>query len=262
MSEAITDPIPEPAPEPVVLGDLPEPAATSESELTPDPAPTPDLAPKPKQGDRRFAQVTARLATESAAREAAERRAEAAEALLRASRPDETPTPPAPVVDREAEISAVIAQRELNARLSQIDAQGKKNIGADEWENAKATLTAMGATGNAAFLQALAEAEVPEKVFAALADDPDGLDALLKKSPTALAAAVGRMDAKLAAPPPAPVRPLSAAPRPAVPLQPAAVLPEIDPFGAGEDKMSMAEWNAAFEKTETAKRLLSRRPGR
>lgn len=221
--------------------------------------------PKAKQGDRRFAQVTARLATESAAREAAERRAEAAEALLNANKTEETPAeaPRLTAEDVRREAARQVAEQTLNTRLAKIDTEGKKALGAAAWETAKGTMTALGATGNQTFLQALAEAEVPEKIFAHYAEDADGLVELLNKSPTAMAAAIGRLDAKLAAPPPpAPVRPLSAAPRPAVPIQPAAVLAEIDPFGPDQEKLSMAEWNASFEKSDLGKKLLRPRAGR
>lgn len=267
MSETVTDPTietPDPIPEaldtPIV-----ETAPDTAQDPEPTPEPTPEPAPKPKQGDRRFAQVTARLAAESDARKAAERRAEAAEALL-ANKTDDEPKPPAAPANREAEIEQAaarrVAERELTSRLARIDTDGKKSLGAEAWEAAKSTMTALGATANQTFLQALAEADVPDKIFAALSEDADGLVELLNKSPTAMAAAIGRMDAKLSAPPPPVVRPLSAAPRPAVPIQPAAVLAEIDPFGADQDKLSMADWNAAFEKTALGKKLLRPRAGR
>jgi len=270
MSDTLTD-TPQDAPQDVAVApadqtvvDTPQTqdAAPDDTKAVPDadqPGDTPP-PPKPKQGDRRFAQVTARLAAESEARAAAERRAEAAEALLNANKAPTDQAPPPPVVDDEARIAQVIAQRQLNSRLGQIDSKGKEALGAETWESAKATMTALGATANQTFLQALAETEAPEKVFAALADDADGLVELLAKTPTAMAAAIGRMDAKMSQPPP-PIKtpPSSAAPRPAVPLQVAAVLPEPTIF---DDNLSMAEWNAIFEKSDLGRKLLGRRPGR
>ena len=109
--------------------------------------------------------------------------------------------------DREA----LRAEIRFNDRLAEIDTTGKKELGADQWEAAKATLTSFGAVKNMAFLQALAETEHPAKIFATLADDTDQLMELLGKPPAALAARLGRMDAALAKPT---VKPLSSAPKP------------------------------------------------
>jgi hypothetical protein len=111
-------------------------------------------------------------------------------------------------------------------------------MGADAWETAKATLTGLGATSNQAFLQALAEAENPAKLFAHFADDTDALMDILRKPPAAMAAKLGRMDAELGKPA---VKPLSGAPPPAKKVEGAAVLPTVDLYNYPPD-MSMSEY--------------------
>lgn len=245
MSETTEQTAPDPAPilEPVpapVVDAAPEPAAT--------PEPTPEPEPKPKRTDRHIAHLTARAGEEQRLREAAERRADAAEALLRAGREGDETTPPQPRPDASQDVEARAAQlvehREFNRRLGEIDATGKKEIGADVWEAAKATLTGLGATDNQAFLQALAETDAPHKIFASLADDPDALMDLLKKSPAAMAAKLGRMDAELSRPA---AKPLSAAPAPAERVQGGATIKEFDPYNPPPG-MSMKAWNAEMDK--------------
>jgi len=224
----------------------------------PDATPEPEPQPKPKQADRRFAAMTAKLAAEATARAEAEKRADAAEALLRAGKPDgdTKPVTRQPSVEEAAE--KLLQEREFNTKIKAIDLAGKKEFGHEAWEDAKNTMTSLGASGNTAFLAALAETEHPQKIFAQLAEDTDTLLSLMNKSPAAMAAQLGRMDAKMAQP--APTKPLSAAPRPPAPVTSGGVTAkEIDPFGDEAEKLSMAEWNTLFEKTDTAKRLLRRR---
>lgn len=207
-------------------------------------APTePDPAPKPEKVERRFSNLTRKLADEGRARASAEARAEAAEALLRARDPDtDAPAPRQPTTDVEARASQLLAEREFNRRMTEIDSAGKA-LGADQWEQAKATLTGLGATNNTAFLQALAETEHPAKIFADLADDTDVLMDLLAKSPAAMAARLGKMDAKLSTPA---ARPLSNAPPPAPRVRAAGVVPEPDPHNYPVN-MSMKEWNKMMD---------------
>lgn len=182
--------------------------------------------PKPKRTDRHIAHLTARAAAEADRANAAERRADAAEALVRAGARDGDKPPPAvttgPATDVETRAAQLVEQRAFHARLGEIDAAGKKSLGADAWETAKATLTSLGATNNQSFLQALAETDNPAAIFAAMADDPDELMELLRKSPAAMGAKLERMDAALRKPA---VKPLSAAPKPAARVDPGAVLP-------------------------------------
>ena len=76
----------------------------------------------------------------------------------------------------------------------------------------------------------------------ALADDSDEVMALLRKSPAAMAAHLGRLDAKMetAATPRA-----SNAPKPPAPLRTPAVEPELDIY---DPKLSMREWAALVDK--------------
>ena len=209
--------------------------------------PAQDPAPKPKRTDRHVANLTARAAAETARAEAAERRAEAAEALLRAGKPDgedPAPQPRQPVVDVETRAAELVREREFNRRLADIDAAGKKELGADAWEAVKATHTGLGAVNNPAFLAALAETENPAKIFSALADDTDALVELLAKTPAAMAAKLGRMDAEIARPV---TKSLSSAPTPATRVQAGGVVPEADPYNYPKG-MGMKEWNAMMDK--------------
>jgi hypothetical protein len=204
-------------------------------------------APKPKRGDRHIAHLTARTAAETLRADEAERRAAAAEALLAAGTQDPAkpaPVPaPRPATDVETRAAELVAQRAFNTRLSEIDAAGKKEMGADAWETAKATLTGLGAAGNQAFLQALAETENPAKIFAAMADDTDALMDLLTKPPAAMAAKLGRMDAELSKPA---AKPLSGAPRPAAKVEGAGVLPAHDLYNYPPG-MSMQEYGKLID---------------
>lgn len=200
-----------------------------------------DPKPKPKPGDRRFANLSARTATLQAELDAAQRRADAAEALLRAGKTGdgETPAPrPQPAGDVETRAAQLVAEREFNGRLAEIDASGKKELGADAWEAVKATMTGLGAAGNQAFLQALAETENPAKIFASLADDTDALMGLLTKPPAAMAAKLGRMDAELSKPATAK---LSGAPKPAAKVEGAGTLPTVDLYNYPAN-MPMSEY--------------------
>lgn len=244
MSEPITDPAPAPepipAPDPAPIVD-PAPAADPAADPAPEPDPAP--APKPKRTDRHIAHLTARTAAETERADAATRRADAAEALLRAGTadPDNPPpvVPPRPVTDVESRAAQLVEERAFNTRLGEIDAAGKKDMGADAWETCKATLTGLGATSNQGFLQALAEAENPAKLFAHFADDTDALMDMLKKSPAAMAAKLGRMDAELSKPA---VKPLSDAPPPPRKVEGSGVLPVVDIYNYPPG-MSMQEFN-------------------
>jgi hypothetical protein len=127
-----------------------EPVA-AEPEVAEAPA---EPAPKPKQSDRRFAHLTAKLASEAAAREAAERRATAAEALLNAGKDT-----PAPLQGETIEQAAtrLIAQRDYDARLSSVVTEGRKEFGETEWLAKAEVLRQLGATVNGTFMQTLVE---------------------------------------------------------------------------------------------------------
>lgn len=258
MSESTSDPVLEPvgeatatavAPPPteIAVGDPPAPEPT---EAQPDPAPR-----KPNAADRRFANLSARTATLQRELEAKETELAAAKALIGTDKPNVAPLPGETI---EQAAQRLVAEREFNGKLGKIDAQGKKDFGADAWSSAKDTLTSLGATTNQAFLQALAETDHPSKIFSALAEDSDALIELLGKSPAAMAAQLGRMDAKMENP--APKAPVSSAPRPAAPIQSGAASPkEIDPWGPEAEGLSMAEWNALAAKTDIGKKIFGLR---
>jgi hypothetical protein len=242
MSEAITPP-PETPAEFLegVAATAPSQAAEVVAETTDEPPADP--APKPDKIERRVANLTRKMGEAERAREAAERRAEAAEALVRARDPDAaTPSPTAPV-DIEARAAQLVAERQFNQRMNEIDRAGKESIGADQWEQAKSTMTSMGAVRNQAFLAALAESDNAAKIFADLADDTDALEDLLGRSPAAIAARVAKMDVKLSTPA---VRPLSNAPAPAPKIKPSGVVATPDPYNYPKS-MSMKEWNAMMD---------------
>lgn len=212
-------------------------AEVVETTETPDAEPEP--APKPDKIERRVANLTRKMADADRARAAAEARAEAAEALLRANDPDATPAPARQsATDVEARAAQLLAEREFGKRMSEIDAAGKA-LGADQWEQAKATLTGLGATNNQAFLTALAETDNAARIFADLADDTDALMELLGKSPAAMAARLGKMDAKLSTPA---ARPISNAPPPAPRVKASGVAPEPTIYDYPQG-MSMKEFN-------------------
>jgi len=247
MSETTQEPLTESAPVPLSTDASPEVSTETAPEQVAEPVAEPEPEqPKPRRADRHVANLTARLAAKEAEVLAAEQRAQAAEAMLQAGRDGngaDTPRQPASLpTDIEARADAIAAQREFNRRLADIDAAGKKEAGAETWEGAKGILTALGATKNQAFLEALAETSNPTKIFAALADDSDEVTALLRKSPAAMAAHLGRLDAKMettAAPR------ASSAPKPPTPLRTPAVQPEPDLY---DEKLSMKEWAALWDK--------------
>lgn len=247
MSETTTDPAPEPIAQPDPVPEVPATetqAAADPAPETPDPEPTPE--PKPRRADRHVANLTARLAAKDAEVQAAERRAQAAEALLQAGRPDNADPPPRqPQPDVETRATQIAAEREFNRRLADIDAAGAKDLGKEVWEEAKSVLTGLGATTNQAFLEALAETANPAKVFAALADDSDELVALLRKSPAALAAQLGRIDARMETTTTT-AKPVSNAPKPPARIQATTVEAEPDLY---DERMSMKDWVALREKT-------------
>jgi hypothetical protein len=246
--------------DPVVQVEAPvEQVAEGQQEETP----TEQTPPKPSPRERRVAQLSARLGETTRERDELQRRAEAAEALLRAAKGEEEPPTRTEPTDAEIDRRANerIARREFDTRRAAVIAKGEQEFGKDAWMEKTTILGEMGAATNQTFLEALVELPNAPKIVAHLADDPDTLAEMLRKSPTAMAAQLGRLDAQMerAAAPPAP-KTVSSAPRPPNPIQTGAVLKEVDWADPDqESKMSMAEWNAAFEKSDTGKRLLRRR---
>ena len=251
MSETQTAESIESAPVPVdaPVDATPEVQTEASSEQVAEPVETQAEPEPPKQrrADRHVANLTARLSAKEAEVAAAERRAAAAEAMLQAARegngtgqPQQPQTFP---TDIEARADEIARQREFNKRLTDIDTAGRKEAGGETWEEAKSILTGLGATQNQAFLEALAETSNPTKIFAALADDSDEVVALLKKSPAAMAAHLGRLDAKMET---TATPRVSSAPRPPAPLRTPAVQPDSDELFF-DPKTSIKEWSKLYD---------------
>jgi hypothetical protein len=234
MSETLTESPAETAQPPVTTE---APVVTETTETAPETTAEPEPAPKPKQGDRRFAIMTAKLKAEETARQTAERERDAALALANAGK--EQPTQREPDVETAA--ARLIAQREFEARRQALIGAGTKEF--SDWADKTDILHAMGATQNLAFMEAIVDSENGPKIVAHLADDADALVALLAKSPTAMATAIGRLDAKMSAPAP---KKLSGAPPPAPRVYPSGVVPEADPYSYPPN-MSMKEWSKMMD---------------
>ncbi|HVX57595.1 MAG TPA: hypothetical protein VHA37_07745 [Candidatus Saccharimonadales bacterium] len=250
-----------PAADPAPAAPAPEQAAAPQAEPE---APATEPEKKPSQGDRRFAHLTARMAAETKAREEAERRAAAAEALLNARKEigedDPKPTRSEPSADMvRAEAEKLRAQERFNERRVAVVSAGTKEFGTDEWNAKTSVLAGMGATDNPVFMQALVELNPNEatRLVASLADDADELAGVLSLPPVAMAAKMGRMAAELSKPAPEAPRPpkVSAAPKPVSPVGGRAV-PEPDIYS---DKLSMAEYVA--RRNKAAPRHLGGRGG-
>jgi hypothetical protein len=213
-----------------------------EAEQSADPA-------KPKGGDRRFANMTARLVAEAEGRRQAEARADAAEQLLRAGRTEDDGAQQPPVrqitqADIRAEAARLNAEEKAEAVRLGVVARGIKEFGQEGWIEKTGILDSLGATRNPAFLAAIMETENAPRLVAALADDTDMLMEILAKSPAAMAAHLGRMDAKIGASPaprssnaPTPPRKIAAVSTPAE--------PDLYNYDPG---MSMEAWNRMADK--------------
>ena len=233
--ETVAAPVEQAAPEP-------EPEAPKEPE-----------PPRKPQGDRRFAIMTAKLKAEEAARLAAERELHALRELANVDKADplEAPKREAPQNIEEA-ARKLVQQREFDARRQSVIAEGAKEF--PDWQERAEIVHGLGATSNPAFMEALVELPNAAKIIAHLSEDADALVALLNKSPTAMAAAMGRLDAEMSRPV---TRKLSAAPAPIKPVTTPSVAPEPT---ISDDNLSMKEWIALRNKQ--APRHLGGRGGR
>ncbi len=205
--------------------------------------------PKPDPTSRRIANLTRRMGDETRLREAADRRAEAAEALLAASRtadPDKPAQPsPRPVTaasDIETRAAQLVAEREAGQTRQKVIDAGVKQFGEQAWNDRAAVLAEFGATNNPGFMAALLEAENPTAIVAALTDDTGVLEGLMRKTPAALATQLGRMDAGFSKPA---GKPISAAPVPAARVEPGGGAPVVDIY---DPKMSMKDFQAEMDK--------------
>lgn len=238
MSETITA---DPVDAPVLDVDTPAPETVEAPATTEPPAPE----PKPSQKDRRFAHLTAKLGDASRRAEEAEARARALEEMIAArgteAAPETKPQPALKPDEIRAAAASLLEQERFEERRLALIGDGIKDFGEDGWQDKTTILHEFGATANPAFMQAITELPEGAKIVAALADDVDQLEALLKKSPAAMAAHLGRMSAQLEQTPKKPL--LSNAPKPVAPVGGSAKA-EADP-----SKMSMKEYAAWREKT-------------
>jgi hypothetical protein len=243
MSETVADvpPVAEPTPTPAPDA-TPQPQAGAEPAAQTPPETPPETpaepAPKPRRPERHIANLTARLAAERVEREAAERRAEAAEALLRAGK-DGTETAPAPR-NETPDRAAIRAEIEFDEKRAKLIDEGQKAY--PDWVDRTNVIHQFGGTQNPAFMQALVELPNAPKIVATLADDTDALVELLRKSPAAMAAQLGRMDAKMET---AAAKPISRAPAPAPKVEASAVVAEPTIY---DDSLSMREWAKLWDK--------------
>jgi hypothetical protein len=247
MSETIQQetteaPVTEAAPEPQETAAVETTQATEQSTEA---APESDQQPKPKQGDRRFAQMTARLSAKEAELERIKREYEQAQALLAAKNGTEEVLQPD--IDIDAKVNERLAQREFEAKRMAVIQEGNKEFGKEGWSEKTEVLHGLGATQNHAFMQALVELPNAPRLVAHLADDADALVALLNKPPVAMAAEMGRLAAALPAEVRAdPGKPLSAAPKPVKPVTAPAVVSEPTPYDSG---LTMAQYVELRRKT-------------
>lgn len=235
-------PAPAPAPEPEPQ---PEPVADAATEGDPDPTPEPAPAPKPKRTAEevlkgRVGHLTKTLGAKDAAIAAAERRAEAAEALLtaqgRAATPEGEPAPaptPAsasvnPATGRtytQAEFdTAVSARAEADAFNRQADAM--YDAGAGKFDDWKESVEMLNATGimNKTLLDAAMATDAGADVIHHLGNDVEEAQRIAALPPIRMAAELTKLATKLSTPPRVPI---SAASAP-IPNVRGAVNPVID----------------------------------
>jgi hypothetical protein len=237
MSESIAEAVAAEAAIPDVTTDVTLPAVdvtTQGANVTTDvtdvtPPETPEQ-PKPEaeKVSKRVASLTRKIGEEARRADAAERDLAAARALLQAGRGEEEQPAPRATQDQPSP-EDLRAQIRFEDRLKDIDAAGKKELGA-EWDAAKEALGSWGATNmqtpkGRAFLEGLAEVRNPTKVFAHLAEDPDALTEIMRKSASGIGARLSQIDAELSKPV---TRPLSSAPKPPAKVEPSGVLQNYD----------------------------------
>jgi hypothetical protein len=227
-----------PAPENAVPEAVPAVVAPAEQAAPETPEePIADATPRPRRADRHVANLTARLAATETERANAERRAEAAEALLQAGSAGESPAQPSrPSMDRES----VRAEIEFDDRRRKLIETGRTEY--PDWDEKTTIVHSFGGTQNAAFMAAIVEVTNGPKIIAALADDTDLLVDLLKKSPAAMAAALGRLDAKMEQ---TVAKPISRAPAPAPRIEPSSVVKEPDIY---DENLDMKTWAKLWDK--------------
>lgn len=244
MTDETTNPDPAPQPAPDAVQPDPAPIAQAAPETPPATAePEPPPEPKPKRGDVRFAQLSARKAALEAELLAAQRERDAARELLAAQRGEEPPAAKVGAPDVETRARQLVEQREFERNRQSVVNNGVKELGNEAWQEKTQVLADLGAYENPAFMQALVELPDAHKLVARLADDEAATVALLNKRPAAMAAEMGRMAAQMEKPA---ARNVSNAPKPVAPVSAPAVIPEATPY---DENLSMAEYVALRRKT-------------
>jgi hypothetical protein len=232
-----------------------EPAVTEAPEAVEAPQEAPEQqaeeAPKPEGEEnasikKRFATMTRKLSEKQNELEKLRQQYENAQALLQKG--EEAPRGAQSEVDIDRAVNERLAQREFDTRRQALISEGAKQFGREGWAEKTEVLHGLGATQNAAFMQALVELPNASQLVAHLADDTDELLTLLNKSPVQMAAAMGRMAAAMPADtaPRASEKPLSAAPKPVKQVTAPAVVKEPTAYDAN---LSMADYVKLRAKT-------------
>lgn len=231
--------------------DAPEQEAPAvEQAATDTPEAQPEAPPEAEKKSRAAEQIAINRLTRE--KHEARRRLEAAEkeaAIYKALAegrvgPDGAVLPPSQErTESEIERRAreMIGQQRTEERRRALVSNGAKEYGEAAWNEKTQTIALLGATENAAFMQAIVSVPNGQKIVAALADDPDKAATLLQMEPLEMAAEMGRLAAELAPPKPR----VSQAPRPVDPLRGRAT-PEPDVYDTKSS--SMAEWVALRNK--------------
>lgn len=118
-----------------------------------------------------------------------------------------------------------IAERETAQAKAALIAAGVKEMTAPVWDEKTGILQTLGALETPGFLDALLDIPEAPKLVSYLADEPDELAALLAKSPTKMATAMGRMAERLSVDTPKPISKVAA---PIKPVGPGRVTPIPD----------------------------------
>lgn len=193
---------------------------------------------------KRFSTLTRSLSEKQREIETLRRQNQEAQALLDAQRGADDPLvkhaqPP----DVDARARELIAEREFDEKRLSLVQGGAKEFGQGAWTEKTEILHGLGATQNPAFMQALVELPNAAKLVAHLADDADALVALLRKSPVAMAAEMGRMDAEISR---QPTRTVSNAPKPVTPVDTPRVVSEPTAY---DENLTMEQYVALRRKT-------------
>ncbi len=207
---------------------------------------------RPRKGrglQERFGELTGKISSEKAARAEAERRAIAAETLIRrigegAPRAD-TPPDVERLVTQRAE--AMTALNAFTARSNAIH-----QAGVEAFPDFQARVEALQGSGvlsraNPTFLAAVMETDAPEKVLHHLGADPEAARKLASLPPLKLAAEVAKLGVKVSQPG---YRPVSAAPAPISPIGGAGAR-RFDPL---DETVPIDQWMREMDKRDAVRR--------